>query len=200
VHPALSLLLWAFAVLAVQLLSGWALAVLAAGLGIAALGLARQRTMRLVRRSRYLMLAIVVLFACFTPGRRLLAEPGWLPLTVEGVALAALHLGKLLCVITLVAILLERLARPELVLAIATLAAPLAWLGGDPGRLAVRLALVLDLVADRESTDWRHWLESPLPGSYPERIALAQRSMGWRDGVVLLVILLAMGLWQIVNA
>ncbi|MCB1889025.1 MAG: hypothetical protein KDH20_15555 [Rhodocyclaceae bacterium] len=199
-HPALSLLLWGLAVVAVQAPTGWPLAALATALLVLALLLAPARSGRLLRRSRFLLLAIAVLFAGFTPGKRLWLEPAWLPLTEEGVMLAAIHLARLLAVIALVAVLLQRLPRGDLVLAIAVLATPLRWIGGDPDRLAVRLALVLDLVADREATDWRHWLDAPTPEQVPACIELRQRGFGWRDGVALAAVMILVVLWQIGSA
>lgn len=200
-HPALSLLFWAALVVGVQLLAGWRLAVACALLFAFAAGLARARLWRLLRRSRYLMLAIAVLFACFTPGLRVVPEPHWLPLTDEGVSLAALHLMRLMGVIALVAILLERLPQPDLVLGIAVLAAPLRLLGGDPLRLAVRLSLVLDLVLSRQTPDWRHWLDEPGDDEIPSHVALARRAFGWPDllgGVA--VVLVMGGLWRFGSA
>ncbi len=199
-HPALSLLLWGLAVIGVQLQTGWLLAGLTTGLLGLSAGLAGARLARLLRRSRFLMLAILVLFAGFTPGQRVWLAPAWLPLTEEGTVLAAIHLARLASVVALVAILLERLPRADLVLAISVLVSPVRWLGGDPRRFAVRLALVLDLVAERSASDWRSWLDAPAPGEVPGSIPWRQRAFGWLDGAVLAGILISVILWQIVSA
>lgn len=184
-HPCAVLVAWAALAVAGQLLAG---PPLLAFLGLciaAAWGFARARALRLLRRSRYLLLALVVIFVVFTPGTRVFVEPAWLVLSREGLALAAVHGARLLCVLMLVALLLERLAPAELVLGLVVLAAPLRRIGLDPSRLAVRLMLVLEMAAERRVADWREWLreaDDEAPGG--SVIRLPARRFGALDGVI----------------
>ena len=79
------------------------------GLVVVTLGLsfARQRSLRLVRRARFLLIVLVVLFAFFTPGEALVSALGQAGPTREGLMLAASHGVRLLSVLILVALLLE---------------------------------------------------------------------------------------------
>ncbi|MBV2263695.1 MAG: hypothetical protein KUL79_09070 [Thauera sp.] len=161
-HSGLVLLLWLAAVAAVQLLPPLALGVALAACALAAAVLARARTWRLVRRIRVLLIAITVLFAWFTPGEAALLDWPRLGPTREGLALAALHAGRLLAVVCAVGILLERLALARLVGGLYALSRPLRRVGVAPERLALRLLLVLRYVEasprGQGSVDWRHWL------------------------------------------
>jgi len=200
-HPALPLFCLCCLLVAGQLLEGWPLvAGCALALGAAVLA-ARARLWRLLRRSRYLLLAIALMFAFFTPGQRVLAEPAWLPLTLEGLQLAATHGGRLLIAVALVAVLLQRMQSGDLVLALAALSFPMRLLGADPRRLAVRLSLVLELVADQRSPDWKHWLETPAPEAMPVSIRIPARRFGWADGFALAAVAGVMvALWSIGTA
>lgn len=196
-HPAVALFLWGCLVTASQLLASNWLAVYGLLCLLAAVLTAGRRLGKLLRRSRFLILALVVLFAFFTPGQRLLDEPAWFPLTVEGLRLAAVQGGRLLCVITLVAVLLERLPSPELVQGMATLAVPMRLVKLDPKRLAVRLSLVLWLVADARGLEWKRWLAEPDPDEVPASIAISRHELGYRDHLVIVSLLVMAGAWLI---
>lgn len=200
-HPALPLFFVSCLLIGGQVLQGRPLvAGCAVALGLATL-LARPRLIRLLRRSRYLLLAIGVMFAFFTPGQRLLADASWFPLTVEGLALAATHGGRLLIAIALVAVLLQRMQPGDLVQGLAVLSSPLRLLGADPRRLAVRLSLVLEMVADQRQPDWKHWLDAPAADSIPSSIRISARRFGWPDGLALAAMLgLMVTLWLHGNA
>ena len=99
-----------------------------------------------MRRIRELLIAITVLFAWFTPGEAALLDWPRLGPTREGLALAALHAGRLLAVVCAVGILLERLPLARLVGGLYALSRPLRLAGVDPERLALRLLLVLRYV------------------------------------------------------
>ncbi len=195
-HPALPLFFVSCLLIGGQLLQGRSLAAgCAVALGLSAL-LARARLVRLLRRSRYLLLAIGVMFALFTPGQRVLADPSWLPLTIEGLMLAATHGGRLLIAIALVAVLLQRMQPGDLVQGLAVLSSPLRLLGADPRRLAVRLSLVLEMVADQHKPDWKHWLDAPAADSIPSSIRISARRFGWPDGLALAALLgVLVALW-----
>lgn len=160
-HSGLLLLSWLAAVALVQFVPAGALAGLAlACLAIAAL-LAGARLKRLLRRTRFLLLAIFILFAWFTPGEAIFA--GWPQAspTREGMVLAAEHLARLVAVVCSVAVLLERLPVDRLVGGLHALCRPLAWIGLPVERVALRLMLVLRYVESSAGDgrgDWRAWL------------------------------------------
>lgn len=97
----------------------------------------------LLRRSRWLLLTLLILFGWLTPGTPLPGIPG---ATHEGLLLAAENLGRLLIALSVVAVLLTALSPVELVAGLRSLLLPLILLGVSRDRIAVRLALTLEEV------------------------------------------------------
>lgn len=196
-HSGLVLLLWLVGVAMVQRLPP-SLSPAVAGLAaLLALMLARERSLRLLRRIRFLLLAILVLFAWFTPGEALLMDlPRFSP-TREGLRLALDHAARLVTVVAAVALLLERLPVPRLVGGLYALSRPFGMIGLSAERLAVRLMLILRHV---ETTDragmrhWRHWLSEGQGEPEIEILYLERERIG-RFDVVLIVSLLGVLLW-----
>lgn len=104
---------------------------------------ARQHFVALVRRSRWLLVTIVILFGWLTPGTPLATLPG---ASEEGLQLAAKNLAALLMAISVVAGLLTVLSPAQLVAGLRSLFAPLRLFHLSPDRIAVRLALTLEEV------------------------------------------------------
>ena len=197
-HPAVSTGLIGVLLVGGQTLGGGSLALgCAAALSLALAG-ARRRLPRLLRRSRFLLLAIFVMFAWFTPGQRLVGDPAWLWPTFEGLQLALTHGGRLLITLALVALLLERMPADELLQGLSTLVRPLSLVGWDADRLAVRLSLVMHLATESAGRDWRHWLDDAADESAPAAVAVATRSFGAADAWVLALTVLAMSCLAVV--
>lgn len=142
-HPA-SLILLGFAfLLAASSRSGLLLLLLCLiAIGLAS-ALARRHFAAILRRSRWLLLTMLVLFGWMTVGTPVPGLPG---ATREGLLLATDNIARLLVAIAVVALLLNRLPPPTLVSGLRTLLAPLAPLGDFRDRLSVRLMLTLQVV------------------------------------------------------
>lgn len=138
-QPASVILAWATLTLALQWLPTAAVLCLAAAIFPAALWFSGKRFGKLLRRARWLLLSLGLLFAFATPGEALLFGA----VTREGLSLAANHLLRLGLLLALVALLLERFAIPQLIAGLYQLLTPL---GAGRDRLALRLLLVLDYV------------------------------------------------------
>ncbi len=150
IHPAVRVLLVlvlaafssqaslpALSVWAVLLLSSY---LLAAGHDAAAVSRLRNGVSRL----RWLLLAIFVLYAGFTPGTPVItALPG---ISREGLLEGLRRALVLIDLLMMVYLLLALTPVNELVAAIHTLVRPLRPLGIDPQRVGLRLALALDQV------------------------------------------------------
>jgi hypothetical protein len=156
--------------------------------------------MRLLRRVRFLLLAIVVLFAWFTPGEALLV--GWPQLSPsrEGALLALEHAARLAGVVCAVALLLEALPSERLVGGMHALCSPLALLGVSPERLALRLLLVLRYVERADAATprhWRQWLADDHAPVEVEVVHLVRERAGvldWALGGALMMLILWWGL------
>lgn len=199
-HPAVRLLLCLLLALAAQALP----ALLAAALVLPLLradGVAgRCRT--LLRRTRWLLLSLFLVFALGTPGTPLY-DHAWSP-SREGVFLGLEQCLRLATVLLAVSWLLHRTRPAALAQGLLTLLQPLRYLGLAPERGIARLLLVMRHVDSAEAwprgQDWRRFLEMPaqeqesvlevelhpLPG--PDRLLLAGMGLG-------ILVLLASPLW-----
>lgn len=157
-HSGVLIFVWTSGVVVLQILSGKWLLIAVGSCVLGALLGAPARANRLFRRVRFLVLAIVVFFAGFTPGEALLATwPQWSP-SREGVMLAVQHAARLVGVVACVALLLERLPIDRLVSGLYALLRPVEFVGLPAARLALRLLLVLRYVEAGPRRSWTHWL------------------------------------------
>ncbi|MBI5109952.1 MAG: hypothetical protein HZA62_14540 [Rhodocyclales bacterium] len=186
-HPA-SLILLGFAfLLAASTRSGMFLLLLGIASSAFSFGLARQYFIGILRRSRWLLLTMLVLFGWMTPGTPVSGVPF---ATQEGLMLAAESIARLLIAIATVASLISALAPPALVSGLRTLLAPLRLPEGFRDRLAVRMMLTLEeveAVRQREND----------PAANPESLSLPLAGHGPADfvaaiGSALLLVLAAL--------
>ena len=142
-HPASLILLGLAALLTASSQEGAALFLGGLGLSLVALVAATSHLRLLLRRSRWLLLTMLVMFGWLTPGTPLPNIPG---ASQEGLLLAAENLARLLIALATVALLLKALPPPKLVAGMRSLLAPLVLLKISRDRIAVRLALTLNEV------------------------------------------------------
>jgi energy-coupling factor transporter transmembrane protein EcfT len=198
-HAGTILLLWMTTALLAQMAEGWPLAVLVMASLAGALLFARSRCVRLLGRIRVLLLAILILFAWYTPGEAVFMDWPRLSPSREGLLLALAHGGRLLAVVCWVAILLTRMPTDRLVSGLYTLARPFGAFGLSAERLALRLLLVLRYVeaARGSGRDWRRWLSASAEDG-GETVRLTREQPGAADAAALAVAaacLLAAVLW-----
>lgn len=149
-HPASLLLLGLSVLLAASSRHGMELSLAFLLLAMLAIIAARSHLFLLARRSRWLLLTMLVMFGWMTPGTPLHGLPG---ATREGLQLAADNLERFLIALTVVALILKALPPVQLVAGIRSLLAPLALLSLSRDRIAVRLALTLQEVESSRSGD-----------------------------------------------
>lgn len=140
-HPASALFFGLSFLVSASTRAGLVLGILSICACGIALVLAGRQFLTILRRSRWLLLTMCVLFAWMTPGTWIDALPG---LTREGLVLAGENVARLLIAIATVATLLRLLPPPALVSGLRSLLAPLALLGDFRDRLAVRMMLTLE--------------------------------------------------------
>ncbi|MBM3390798.1 MAG: hypothetical protein FJY34_02305 [Betaproteobacteria bacterium] len=162
-HPTVRLLAWAAAVVFSQLLPlAMLVPVCAAVTGLAMWRAGRHLTL-LLRRTRWLILALLLLFAFATPGVYVLPALGAFGPSEEGMRLGLEHALRLLVVLSALALLLQLNDMDGLLSGLHGLLWPLEWLGLDRGRVALRLMLVLRYVEQAPpGQHWRAWLEGPV--------------------------------------
>lgn len=197
-HPAATLLSWVMLVAALQFLSVQGLSWAALALLPFPLIFARQRAFVLLRRTRWLLLSIAVMFVLATPGERLSGVAGDLGITYDGLLLAAEHLLRLTLLLATLALLHERIGTSGMMSGIHWLLAPLAGWKALREKIVVRLMLVLDYVEDTPPTNWRTWLSIDGPATdqrsaHVELVVAAARAADWAVMGLLAVLALAFG-------
>lgn len=156
---------------------------------IAAVRLAYARTIQLLRRVRFLMVVLVVLFAFFTPGEVLIPLIGKASPTLEGGMLALNHGVRLVVVVMLVAVLLERTSENMLVSGLVALVRPFAWCGLSVERFAVRLLLVFRYVESPPEGGWRALIDVGADVAPQDALTVTRSVMGWQDWLCLVGVL-----------
>lgn len=195
-HSGLVIALWMACVVVLQILSPMALAIATGLCAISGWWFAPSRSLKLLRRIRFLILAILVLFAGFTPGEALLPAFPELSPSRDGLMLAAEHVGRLVAVVLCVALLLEGLPVSRLVGGLHALMRPLGRLGLPVERLAVRLMLVLRYVESAPAAAWRDWLEDDgIDRDDTDRIVFAREVLAGKDLAALVLLLGLAALW-----
>lgn len=183
-HAGFLILCWVLGVGALQFLTPGTLALVVGGPLAVALWCARTRTLRLLRRVRVLMIAIVVLFAGFTPGEAVFADWPAVSPSREGLLQALEHAGRLLAVVCCVAVLLERLPSDRLIGGLYALSRPLGVFGLPAERMAVRMLLVLRYVDAPQSHAWRDLLHDTGETGH-EVLHLQRERIGMLEWIVL---------------
>lgn len=103
--------------------------------------------LRLLARMRWFFLSIALVYVFFSPGRLLFSTLPWGP-TREGLHEGSMRIAVLVLIVLAVNLLLRTTGRDGLTSAILWCLHPLSWLGLPHERLAVRIALTLDTVAE----------------------------------------------------
>jgi len=194
-HPAVLVTAGFFFIYTAQLLDGWSLGLITAGVSVVALCFARAHWFRVLRRLRYVALAICVLFAWQTPGIQIFPWLQAFSPTYDGFRLALTPLLRLVSVAAVVACLTERLSPDQWVSSFHVLAWPFELFGLSRERLAIRLRLVLDYV-EESVLDWRSLLaNAPVANDSGQISSCVLQAAGWMDTcLVVLIVLSAIGI------
>jgi energy-coupling factor transporter transmembrane protein EcfT len=161
--------------------------------------LSAHKLRQLLRRTRWIMLSLLLVYAYSTPGQPLLEAFGMFSPSREGLGDGVLQLTRLLSALAALAILLDRLHRQQLIAGLYTLLAPLQLLGMSRERVAVRLALTLhyaEVAMLRETNTWQDSLRSLFEphGETSKQMELTLYRFGVSDGLLVgLALLLLYG-------
>jgi len=134
----------------------------------------------MLTRMRWLFLSLLILYFWFTPGQPILSLSNanlqaYVP-TLEGVEMGLTRVAALILLVLAVALLLRSTGRAQLVGALYCLSKPLAWLGIAPHKLALRLALILEIVGEAQQLLVQR-AAAPLNTPPLERIAQAAAAL-----------------------
>lgn len=201
-HPAVPILVWIMLALLVQRLQGTILLTTCVVLILLALKLCAAQMRSLIKRTRWILIVLLFIYAYTTPGGAVFPQFGILSPTWEGLSDGATQLGRLLSVLAGLAILLTLLPQTSLISGLYSLMYPLRWFGLSRERFAVRLALTLENAesAMRDTaSDWRNTIDDALKPitSGASHIELEVHAFTLVDASVLLAgVVLTIGVWQ----
>lgn len=195
-HPATAIVLWLFFVV-------WLEFVRPSALGLAALALlpwlqgpALTQFLRYLRRTRWLLLSLLVIYAYTLPGENVSSMLGSLSPSVHGLQHGALRIARMTLLLAALSILMMHIPRTGLLLGIYRILRPLQLLGVDAERIAVRLWLTLHYaeaaLGNKQKINIKQrlgalQLNEALPVDVQSHIELPDLPMGWTDYLCLLL-------------
>ncbi|MGA8865145.1 MAG: CbiQ family ECF transporter T component [Gallionella sp.] len=188
-HPAAQIVTWCLLVAILQLLNLEILLATAGIILLLAMLASARKLMQLLRRTRWIMLSLLMVYAYSTPGPPLWESLGMFSPSREGLVDGVLQLARLLSALAALAILLDSLHRQKLIAGLYTLLAPLKLFGISRERVAVRLALTLhyaEVAMLRRTTTWRDSLSSLFDtyGETSKHMELTLYRFGIRDALL----------------
>ncbi len=191
-HPAALIFLWACLSIVMQSLQAVALLLAGVPLLVAAYALSPVRLFILLRRTRWIMISLLFIYAYATPGAPVWASLAQFSPTYEGLTDGLLQLCRLVFALAGLAVLLGLLSQQQLVGGLYTLAYPLRYFGLSRERIAVRLALTLHYAesAMLDTTgNWRASIGLMLAPAEAKRDSIELHAMPFtlRDGLLLVM-------------
>ena len=188
-HPAAQIVTWCLLVAILQSLAPAMLLPASASILAFALLSSPRKLGQLLRRTRWIMLSLLVVYAWSTPGQPHWEVLGMFSPSREGLGDGVMQLARLLSALAGLAILLDRLHRQQLISGLYTLSAPLQLIGVSRERFAVRLALTLhyaEVAMVRETRTWQDSLRSlfETPGDTGKNLELTLYRFAFRDGML----------------
>lgn len=189
-HPAVLILFWVCLVISIQSLQATGLLFVGFPLLAVAYALSSTRLITLLRRTRWIMVSLLFIYAYATPGVAVWASLAQFSPTHEGLIGGLLQLCRLAFTLASLAILLSLLPRQKLISGIYVLSYPLRYVGLSRERLAVRLALTLqhaETVISDTTSNWRTSIEQMLAPEdvKPHSIELQITPFTMHDGMIL---------------
>lgn len=177
-----------------QRLSSAALLVMVFAAICVAAWLSGKRLWLLMRRSRFLFLALAVLYSFFTPGDRLWVVALVPAPTYEGALLALEHSARLAAVLAFVCMLVTSYPRDMLVGGMLACLAPLRRSRLPVDRAALRMSIVLEMVSAPEGLpNWRECFSSEInaDSANEELVRVCLPVWVWADAIFLLLLTVA---------
>jgi energy-coupling factor transporter transmembrane protein EcfT len=189
-HPAVFLLSWMLLAVGMQALHVKALMLVGVLLMAISLKVSANRLFVLLRRTRWIMFSLLLVYGYATPGEGLWGQAGMFSPTLQGLTDGLLQLSRLVFMLASLSVVLNMLSQQQLVGGLYTLAYPLRYFGLSRERSAVRLALTLRYAESSmkdAAADWRGSIEKALApaADWHQIIELHASAFTWRDAVLL---------------
>lgn len=168
IHSANQIVVWLWVACILQFLQGTPLIVFSALCVLLALSYCAKRCRLTLKRCRYLLLAIALVYGWATPGQYL--WPSRYSPTIEGLALGGLQAVRLIGALAALQLLLWRLSSTQIFSGLYVLLRPLAYLGLNRQRWALRLSLTM-----RFSVEFLSQVEQLTWSTFVQRLALVEQ-------------------------
>lgn len=191
-HPATRIVLWILFAVVLAVMDWRGLAMTTALLAVALAGLRDRTCLAMLRRARWLLLSLLLIYGFATPGAELTVGGVPLLMSREGLQSGAVQAWRLVAMIAGLALLLALTPAPQLIAGIYAILSPLRATGVQPERAAVRLSLTLDYaraLGRPKEKSWREALMNALePDSDPPaRVVIERPPFTWHDAAALAV-------------
>jgi energy-coupling factor transporter transmembrane protein EcfT len=203
-NPATKILLWLALAVGIQRFELLQLAVTSIPTALILLFVRPTGAWVMLRRSRWLLLSLLVIYAFATPGEPMFPQLGTLSPSFQGLQGGLAQAWRLSLLLSTLALLTHSCPRETLLSGIYQLLRPLRIIGVNPERIGVRLWLTLRYAQHRETersakNDLHSWREELRSATEPTSDAPAQVSLElfaftWRDATVLTTAALLLGL------
>lgn len=203
IHPATKILLWLGFALAVQGLDFAVLTLVSvfAILWLVLLG-GLSEALFMLRRARWLLLSLLLIYAFATPGDLLFPLLGAFSPSLQGMRGGALQAWRLALLLVALALLLRSCPRESLLSGLYALLRPFRAIGLNPDRVAVRLWLTLHYAQQQSRQKMQAWRDElraaldPAPNA-ALHVTLELPAFTWRDAMMLALATLMLGwaLW-----
>jgi len=192
-HPAVFILIWISLTIAMQSLQATELLFAGVPLLIIAYTFSAGRLIILLRRTRWIMLSLLIIYAYATPGLAVWQSLAQFSPTHEGIIDGLLQLCRLAIALAGLAILLGLLSQQQFIGGLYTLGYPLRYIGLSRDRIAVRLALTMhyaESVILDTSSNWRSSIEHMLAPAEMKHNEVEIHSVPFKvlDGFWLLIV------------
>lgn len=147
-HPVVKILYFVLTLLLVSFLSPLLLWIFCALLVICAVKLNFKKFLRVIKRTKWLFISILIIYAFTTPGEYIQQFPANFAPTYEGCKLGLLQVAKLLIALAALNLLFATSAVESLMAGLYVLLSPLKLFGLNIERFTARLMLTLDYVEE----------------------------------------------------
>ena len=147
--------------------------------------------LKLLRRTRWILLSLLLIYFFATPGVYVMPNLGWLSPTEQGLRSGGLQLWRIMVLLAALALLLHTSSREAVLSGLYTLMKPFKPFGVEAERVAVRLWLTMRYAeADAGQRDAGNWTERLRQVLQPdneagETLRLEVHPFTWRDWLVL---------------
>jgi energy-coupling factor transporter transmembrane protein EcfT len=189
-HPATRILLWVLFAAAVAMMGWSGLSAASLLLALALAGLRDRACLTMLRRARWLLISLLLVYGLATPGPGLVIGEVPLPVSQGGLEAGLLQAWRLVAMIAGLALLLALTPVPQLVAGIHAILSPLRIFGIDPETTALRLSLTLEYaraLGRPKGKSWRDALVAALEpdDEPPSRVVVERPPFTWHDSLAL---------------